>query len=467
MLFFATSGDQAGANVLADHLEGVLAMADALLEERFEPRPLTPALSADDILTELARLRTYVDRLETIELALAARLDTARAWCRRVEKADRRLSTFCRLFMGGTEGLARLLPRYADPTETQFNHETQSIAFLRRRAIIGETATSLAGIAQLEPGGDYLIAGLTPLADLVDVCESFLTGLDSFYHLYDPDELEQLAGPALGFALAPELSVDSLGPDAPGGEGMSLERDIAASAHLLPSPEIAHAPDASLSSTPPAEPVPEASVADQPAAVTLEEAAVATAAAPADAPVTTVKPAGVAERPAQTSEADSPPEVAESKIAAESSQDSASAPVSAATATPPVEASAKSDDPPDSGTVSAPSGELAAAVAAGSAADGGSGADPVPGDQPVEASGHDGPIATATSPPAASESAEASATVKEPRSEDTSGAAQGPPTAEAGAVAKTPTTTAELVRKTRLGLMQKLAQRAASLPARN
>ncbi len=192
MRLFRAKPDIDAVHLLADHLEAVLGLTDELKACSYVPHAASLEASSAQILDDLARLSTFVERLQTIELAIATKLGHARKSADRLARSDAKLKPFAMLFLAGTAALSEALPRITDPSEDIFNHSDQPITFLKRRAMLLPERGTIEGIASLRPDGGYLLLSLVALGALVELIETSLTTLDTHYGIYELETAAEL-----------------------------------------------------------------------------------------------------------------------------------------------------------------------------------------------------------------------------------------------------------------------------------
>lgn len=183
---FERRPDLRSAYVFADHLEATLDLAEELeLLHLILPEP--DATAGSDVLAGLDRIGTFVERIEVLELAIAAKLDLARAAARRIAARDARLATFSKLFHAGTQPLVDLYPALADPGGRIFDSGHDPLTFLQARGTIDESRCTLEGLKFLGTGEDYLLLGTVKLGAFIELCDTCLKAIDRHYHLYEAD----------------------------------------------------------------------------------------------------------------------------------------------------------------------------------------------------------------------------------------------------------------------------------------
>ncbi|MFO1169794.1 MAG: hypothetical protein U1E49_02360 [Hyphomicrobiaceae bacterium] len=183
---FERRPDFKSAHIFADHLEATLDLAEEL-ELLHLILPERDSAADTDVLTGLDRIGAFVERIEVIELAIAAKLDLARAAARRLADRDARLSTFSKLFHAGTQSLVDLYPALADPGSRIFDSGHDPLTFLQARGTIDESRCTLEDQRYLGTGEEYLLLGTVKLGAFIELCDTCLKAVDRHFHLYEND----------------------------------------------------------------------------------------------------------------------------------------------------------------------------------------------------------------------------------------------------------------------------------------
>ena len=190
--------------LVADHLDAALANGEDLLKVHGSSGPPLATLGANDIERRCAMPRRFVERVRTLELAMAMRLLQARQRAEELRRADSRVAPVARLFIGGTAALADAVADLGDSTLVDFQTGDDAIAYLRSRGVIAADVAGLKSLDQLIVTPRFLLAERIALGTLMDLAATFLDTLELFYQLY-------AEAPAVGKELAshaqPELSV--------------------------------------------------------------------------------------------------------------------------------------------------------------------------------------------------------------------------------------------------------------------
>jgi hypothetical protein len=183
---FQPRPDYQAAHTFADHLEATLDLAEELELLYLIPSEAERA-PGRDVLPALDRTGAFVERIEAIEVAIAARLETARAAALRIAEADERLTTFTKLFRAGTQPLVDLWPELADPGRRIFESGHDPLTFLQARGVVDDRRSTLEGQKFLGTGADFRLLGTVKLGVFIALCDTCLKALDRHYHLYADD----------------------------------------------------------------------------------------------------------------------------------------------------------------------------------------------------------------------------------------------------------------------------------------
>lgn len=183
--------DHPSAYLLADHLDAVLAAGEDVLTLRTEPVALSEAATAS--LERAIRQRRTVERLRALEFALIARLLQARARAQELAKLDERVRPVAALFLSGSAAFADAADDIGDLASSAFHTGHECIGYLRSRGLIAADAPGLGVTEELIISAHLLVAGLVPLAAIMDLVATFLDTLESFYELFDGDEASERA----------------------------------------------------------------------------------------------------------------------------------------------------------------------------------------------------------------------------------------------------------------------------------
>ncbi len=179
------------ACLLADHLDAVLAVGEDLLKVRGKlPPPLDDPV--EQILAARAAQRRTVERVRTLEVALLARVLTARERAAELARTDARFKVMARLFASGTTVLADAAAECSDSTDSDFETGDGLTAYLRPRGMLPDGALALAESVEIAVEENFLLCKAVPLGSLMDLAARFLDALEQHFDLYgiDADEIE-------------------------------------------------------------------------------------------------------------------------------------------------------------------------------------------------------------------------------------------------------------------------------------
>jgi hypothetical protein len=177
------------AYLLADHLDATLAAGEDLLvagrrcREILDQAPDPRALGKG----QTAALRTAVELIRSLELALITRALKAREWSQMLMRLDPRFRMVGSLFIGGTAPLVDALAEFADATESDFETGDGMTAYFRSRGIL---AAELACLTDLEGAfvtEQFLVTRRIELGPLLDMTAAYLDALEVHFTLFEPD----------------------------------------------------------------------------------------------------------------------------------------------------------------------------------------------------------------------------------------------------------------------------------------
>lgn len=177
--------------VVADHLDAVLAIGEDLLKQRLD---VAGCAQADPSEPSGQGLRTFVERVRTLEMILVAHALQARARARELAAADAPLKRLLALFAGGTAALEDAVEELGDATVADFDTGDDPLAYLRSRGLLAGDAGSLLGIEKMHVGEHFLIVRRIGLGVLMDLAATCLDALEDCYHLDGDDDIaDQIA----------------------------------------------------------------------------------------------------------------------------------------------------------------------------------------------------------------------------------------------------------------------------------
>jgi hypothetical protein len=184
--------------LVADHLDAALAAGEDLLKVNDAFAAPFAALSAHEVERRCVLLRRFVERVRTMELAIAMRALQARRRAAELRRADARVAPVAGLYIGGTAALADAAAELGDCTIVDFQTGDDAIAYLRSRGVIAVDAAGLMSLDQLAVGPEFLIAGRIALGALVDLAAGFLDTLELFYELYAEEQPNEMGQASIG-----------------------------------------------------------------------------------------------------------------------------------------------------------------------------------------------------------------------------------------------------------------------------
>ncbi len=191
-----SSTTQPDIYLLADHLDAMLAAGEDLLGVR---HGLAVVLAAPEIKTTRGRLiaqRLFVERVRTLEMAIAMRGLEARKRARALKRDDTHLSMMAGLFVAGTAALADAVEDLGDPMRFDFQTGHEIVAYLRSRGLIAPDCAGLLDLEKLCVAPHFKVARRIDLGALMDLAATFLDTLDLIYELYGDAGSGGPVGPA-------------------------------------------------------------------------------------------------------------------------------------------------------------------------------------------------------------------------------------------------------------------------------
>jgi hypothetical protein len=168
------------AYMLADHLDAALAAGEDIIAagQRMQPDGVDTPCGG-------VALRTGVELIRSLELALITRVLKAREWSKSLDKADSRFRMIGSLFQGGTVSFVEALAEFADATEADFQTGDGVTAYFRSRGIIdAETPSLQAHIGPLV-SETFRVTGRIELGPLLDLLASYLDALETQFVLFN------------------------------------------------------------------------------------------------------------------------------------------------------------------------------------------------------------------------------------------------------------------------------------------
>lgn len=188
------------AYMLADHLDAALAAGEDILAAGRRTR-LEDALMPGGQVA----LRSGVELIRSLELALITRVLKAREWSKALDKADSRFKSFGQLFQGGSAQLVDAIAEFADATEADFETGDGITAYFRSRGVIDAEAPALSGNEQALVTETFLITGRMQLGALLDLIAAYLDALETQFILFTAASAPAIAAEPRTAAAAPAI----------------------------------------------------------------------------------------------------------------------------------------------------------------------------------------------------------------------------------------------------------------------
>ena len=169
----------ASAYMLADHLDAALASGEDILSAG---RKL--AATGDDAQYQPVALRSSVELIRALELALITRVLKAREWSQALVKTDARFKITAQLFMAGTGALVDALAEFADATQADFETGDGVTAYFRSRGMIDAEAAALDLTSGPLVSEAFLVTGRIELGPLMDLIAAYLDSMEVHFLLF-------------------------------------------------------------------------------------------------------------------------------------------------------------------------------------------------------------------------------------------------------------------------------------------
>ena len=167
------------AYMLADHLDAALAAGEDIL---IAGRKLTD--ENDKGTREPPALRSSIELIRALELAMITRVLKAREWSQRLSKADTRFKLPAFSFMSGSVSLVDAIAEFADATNVDFDTADGITAYFRSRSVIADEAACLSQATSGLVTETFRIAGRNELGALMDMIASYLDALEVHFLLF-------------------------------------------------------------------------------------------------------------------------------------------------------------------------------------------------------------------------------------------------------------------------------------------
>ncbi len=194
------------AYLLADHLDATLAAGEDLLAAGRRcrdildqmPNPRAPQAS------HAVALRTAVELVRSLELALITRATKAREWSQMLVKLDPRFRQIGSLFIAGTTPLVDAIAEFADATDQDFETGDVMTAYFRGRGMLLAGMSALHEIDGPFVSEGFLITRRIELGPLLDLSAAYLDALEIHFSLFEAaDEAAQTLAAEAGTVGAP------------------------------------------------------------------------------------------------------------------------------------------------------------------------------------------------------------------------------------------------------------------------
>lgn len=177
----------ASAFMLADHLDAALAAGEDIFAAGDRAGDTLTARFADHQTASQAAsvaLRTSVELIRALELALITRVLKAREWSATLSAQDQRFRMIGSLFQSGTHPLVDALAEFADATESDFETGDGITAYFRNRGTISAEAAGLDIIPGPLVTPTFKIAGRTEVGALLDLVAAYLDAMEVHFTLF-------------------------------------------------------------------------------------------------------------------------------------------------------------------------------------------------------------------------------------------------------------------------------------------
>jgi hypothetical protein len=182
----------AAAYMLADHLDAALAAGEDILVAGRRTQ-----LNHADAPGGRVALRSGIELIRSLELAMITRVLKAREWSKTLDKADSRFRLIGALFQSGTVPLVDALAEFADATEADFATGDGMTAYFRSRGIIDAEAPGLDRVSGPLLTDSFRVTGRIEIEPLLDLLASYLDALETQFVLFHGRDVTLAVSPAL------------------------------------------------------------------------------------------------------------------------------------------------------------------------------------------------------------------------------------------------------------------------------
>lgn len=183
------------AYMLADHLDAALAAGEDILAAGLRTRLEAGAAPGGQVA-----LRSGVELIRSLELALITRVLKAREWSKLLDRADSRFRVIGQMFQSGTVPLLDALAEFADATEADFETGDGITAYFRSRGVIDAETPALAEDGAALVSERFLVTRRIELGALLDLIAHYLDELETQFVLFStppaPAAIAQPRAPA-------------------------------------------------------------------------------------------------------------------------------------------------------------------------------------------------------------------------------------------------------------------------------
>ena len=173
----------AAAYMLADHLDAALASGEDILAVGQRTKVDVSSHPGQQVA-----LRSGVELIRSLELAMITRVLKAREWSKALDKADSRFRTIGSLFQSGTNALVDALAEFADATEADFETGDGITAYFRSRGMIDAEAPALADGPAALVTETFRLTGRIELGALLNLIASYLDALEDHFVIFGESE---------------------------------------------------------------------------------------------------------------------------------------------------------------------------------------------------------------------------------------------------------------------------------------
>ncbi len=174
------------AYLLADHLDATLAAGEDLLAAGRRCRDLLDEMPSPRAphTGHAAALRTGVELIRSLELALITRVNKAREWSQMLVKLDPRFRAIGSLFIAGTAPLVDAIAEFADATEQDFETGDVMTSYFRGRGMLQPGMAALHEIDGPLVTEQFLVTRRIELGPLLDLTAAYLDALELHFTLF-------------------------------------------------------------------------------------------------------------------------------------------------------------------------------------------------------------------------------------------------------------------------------------------